>query len=526
LYANLTNYVRIFILYCKNWDGWFAMSEKKYDVFLSYNSEDRDEVQAIAVYLADRAGLNPWLDRWQLIAGDPWLKGLEKGLSGAKSCAVFVGQSGQGPWQQNELAAALDLQAKKSGFRVIPVLLPSASAKPELPLFLAGNTWVEFRDLADDDAFWQLECGIRGDPPGRARPQQAEDRKSRQNRPKPYVNPADLIRPGGAMDVDSRFYIQRAADKDVFDDVKKHRGIVTIRGPRQTGKTSLMLRTYMNVRRMDNPLRSVLIDFQALTPDDLNTLNTIWRAIAVKADAQLELEGWEAESWRTKSNYDRNLSRFLDRFVFANDDTPVLLCMDEVDRVFTSPLRSAFFPSVRAFYNRGAYDPALKRVRWLLSTSSEPSFFIQDLTQSPFNIGLRVELTTFTAEETEEFSRRHGLLLNASMIKRIMEYLGGRPYLVHLLLYNMALHPESQEQLFDAETAGGGVFLNHLEHYVEQFQHESELLAAMKRVIAGKGCEDVKTANRLEAAGLVQRNTSLKVICHCSLYRDYLSKVL
>ncbi len=68
--------------------------------------------------------------------------------------------------------------------------------------------------------------------------------------------------------------------------------------------------------------------------------------------------------------------------------------------------------------------------------------------------------------------------------------------------------------------------MNHLEHYVEQFQHEPELLAAMKRVIAGKGCEDVKAANRLEAAGLVQRNTSLKVICHCSLYRDYFSKVL
>jgi hypothetical protein len=502
------------------------MSKKTYDVFLSYSSEDRDEVQAVAIYLADRGGLNPWLDRWHLIAGESWVKGLEQGLSGSKSCAVFVGQSGQGPWQQNELHAALDLQAKKPDFRVIPVLLPSAPAKPELPMFLAGNTWVEFKDLADDDAFWQLECGIHGHPPGRSRPQHVKGRKSQQNRPIPYVDPADLIRPGGAMDVDSRFYIQRAADKDVLDELKKNRGIVTIRGPRQTGKTSLMLRIYMNVRRMDYPLRSALIDFQALTPEDLNTLNTIWRAIAVKVATQLELEGWEAESWSAKSNYDRNLSRFLDWFVFANENTPVLLCMDEVDRVFSSPLGSAFFPSVRAFYNRGAYDPALKKVRWLLSTSSEPSFFIQDLTQSPFNIGLRAELTTFTPEETEEFSRRHGLLLDASMFRRIMEYLGGRPYLIHLLFYNMALHPDSQKQLFDAETAGGSVFLAHLQHYHKQFQQEPELRVAMKRVIAGKGCDDVKLIHRLEAAGLVQRDANLDVVCHCSLYRDYFSKVL
>jgi hypothetical protein len=502
------------------------MSEKKFDVFLSYNSEDRDEVQKIAIYLDDYADLDPWLDCWQLIAGDPWQEGLQQGLSNAKSCVVFVGRSGQGPWQQKELFAALDLQTKKSDFRVIPVLLPSAPTKPELPLFLAGNTWVEFRDLADDDAFWQLECGIRGIPPGRNRPQQVEDRKSQQTRPTPYVDPADLIQPGGAIDIDSRFYIQRAADKEVFDAANKHRGIVTIRGPRQTGKTSLMLRTFMNARRTGNALRSVFVDFQALTPDDLDTPDTIWQAIAMKVDTQLELEGWEKESWDTNSNYDRNFSRFLDRFVYANDDTPVLLCMDEVDRVFSFPLRSAFFSSVRAFYNRGAYDPALKKVRWLLSTSSEPSFFIQDLTQSPFNIGLRAEVTTFTVEETEEFARRHGLTLDASMIAKIMEYLGGRPYLVHLLLFEMALHPESQEKLFDVQTAGGGVFLKHLERYLVQFQQEPELGAAMKRVTAGEGCEDVKLANRLEAAGLVQRDDSLNVICLCSLYKEYFGKVL
>ncbi len=37
------------------------MSEKTYDVFLSYNSEDRDAVEKVAVYLSDKAGLRPWL---------------------------------------------------------------------------------------------------------------------------------------------------------------------------------------------------------------------------------------------------------------------------------------------------------------------------------------------------------------------------------------------------------------------------------------------------------------------------------
>jgi hypothetical protein len=340
------------------------------------------------------------------------------------------------------------------------------------------------------------------------------------------VDPASLIRPGGAMDVDSRFYIRRAADEEVLNEVARARGLVTVLGPRQTGKTSLILQTYVNVRLVEARLRSVFVDFQALHNRDFKSLETIWCAIAVKMQEQLALDGWGEEKWAKKANFDRNFSSFLDGFVFAADSTPVLLCLDEVDRVFSSPLKSDFFSSMRAFYNRSAYDQALKRMRWLLSTSSEPSFFIEDLNQSPFNVGHRVNLNTFTVEETAEFAGRHGVAADAPLLGRIQEYTGGRPFLVHLFLYHMALHPESLEQFFDGQSAGGGIFLDHLNHYLKQFQKDPGLRAAMKKVMAGKGCDDVRMTNRLEAAGLARRDPALKLVCHCRLYKDYFSKVL
>jgi len=108
----------------------------------------------------------------------------------------------------------------------------------------------------------------------------------------------------------------------------------------------------------------------------------------------------------------------------------------------------------RGFYNRGAVDPSWKRVRWLLSTSTEPAFFIEDLTQSPFNIGLRVETGAFGTEEVSTLARRHGLFLDAGIVKRILDYVGGHPYLTHVLLYYMAVDLESPERLFDVGTAG------------------------------------------------------------------------
>lgn len=502
------------------------MQTNPFDVFLSYNSEDREAVEKIAVHLEDRSGLKVWLDKWRLIAGEPWLQNLESGLTSVMTCAVFVGQSGEGPWQQREVAAALDRQVQRPDFRVIPVLLPDAPEAPRLPLFLAGNTWVQFTSSDDDDALWRLECGIRGVAPKRGRPQAAQDRGFRQIEPQPHVDPAHLVLPGGAVDTDSRFYIRRRADEEVFGAVCKARALVTVQGPRQTGKTSLILQIFVNTRRAEQELRSVFIDFQAWPHQCFESLDAIWRAIAVEIGEQLGLGAITSGFWAAESTYDRNLTRFLDRYVFSSDQTPVLLCLDEVDRVFSSPLRSEFFASVRAFYSRGAWDPAWKKVRWLLSTSSEPSFFIEDLTQSPFNVGLRVALGSFTAAETAEFARRHGLVLDVDLIDRSMAHVGGRPYLVHLMLYHMALHPEACEQLFDVQTAGGGVFLNHLKRYQTQFQQEPDLGTAMKGVISGEGCDDLKMADRLEAAGLVKRDAALNVICHCVLYRDYFGEVL
>jgi predicted RNA-binding protein with RPS1 domain len=146
------------------------LREKAYAVFLSFNSEDRNEVESIAVYLKDRADLPPWFDPWELIPGESWVCSLERGLADSETCAVFVGQSGDGPWQKKEVEIALRKRVNYEDFRVIPVLLPKAPKQPELPLFLSGNMWVDLRKgLNDDDALWRLECGIRGIAPGRGR---------------------------------------------------------------------------------------------------------------------------------------------------------------------------------------------------------------------------------------------------------------------------------------------------------------------------------------------------------------------
>ena len=89
-------------------------------------------------------GILPWLDEWELRPGLPWQPLLEKQIGKIKSAAVFVGKNGRGPWQDAELYAFLRQFAKRE-CPVIPVILPDGESAPDLPIFLEGMTWVDFR---------------------------------------------------------------------------------------------------------------------------------------------------------------------------------------------------------------------------------------------------------------------------------------------------------------------------------------------------------------------------------------------
>lgn len=134
----------------------------EFDVFLCHNSADKPAVKLIARQLME-SGLLPWLDVWELPPGQAWQPLLEKQLGTIKSAAVFVGSAGLGPWQEQEMYGLLrEFVDRKSP--VIPVLLPDAPSKPELPLFLRALTWVDFRS-ADPDPLSLLVWGITGKRP-------------------------------------------------------------------------------------------------------------------------------------------------------------------------------------------------------------------------------------------------------------------------------------------------------------------------------------------------------------------------
>jgi len=143
--------------------------EIQYDVFLSHSSADKEAVEITARRLREEAQLEPFLDKWHLVPGEPWQEALEEALDQSRTCAVFLGPAGLGTWENEEMRSALEERVRDRSRRVIPVLLPGAPDPREKPLprFLRRMTWVDFRGGLDDEvAFQRLVAGIRGVAPG------------------------------------------------------------------------------------------------------------------------------------------------------------------------------------------------------------------------------------------------------------------------------------------------------------------------------------------------------------------------
>lgn len=136
-----------------------------FDVFLCHNSVDKPQVKEIGEQLLKR-GILPWLDVEQIRPGTTWQKALGEQINSIKSAAVFVGNSGIGPWQDEEIQGLLS-QFVERRCPVIPTVLASATKTPELLWTLKNRHWVDFRKQ-DPDPLVQLVWGITGKRPSGA----------------------------------------------------------------------------------------------------------------------------------------------------------------------------------------------------------------------------------------------------------------------------------------------------------------------------------------------------------------------
>ncbi|HEV2963688.1 MAG TPA: AAA-like domain-containing protein, partial [Candidatus Angelobacter sp.] len=221
-----------------------------------------------------------------------------------------------------------------------------------------------------------------------------------------------------------------------------------------------------------------------------------------------------------------SLSDFIEQAVLSTG-APMVLCLDEVDHVFTHSYRDDFFGMLRGWHNRRATRNLWNRFNLLISHSTEPGLFIKDLNQSPFNVGTVVRLGDFNHDEVLWLNGRHGSpISSAEDIARLIRLVGGHPYLIRQALYALCSRKMPMTDLVSAAAADHGPFGDHLRRHLWVLRENSKLRNALRQVLNGRGCDDEDDFQRLRAAGLLQGESRAVAKMRCELYQVYMRKHL
>jgi hypothetical protein len=202
-----------------------------------------------------------------------------------------------------------------------------------------------------------------------------------------------------------------------------------------------------------------------------------------------------------------------------------VLAMDEVECVFDTDFRSDFFSMLRSWHNNRATTPIWKQLDLALVTSTEPYQLIENLNQSPFNVGQVIELNDFSAEQVADLLGRHGSPLSVPEGQQLMELLGGHPFLVRRALYLVASGQLTVAELFETAVEDRGPFGDHLRYHLFRMNDKPELISGMLQAIRQQSCLDERVFFRLRGAGLVRRERQT-VVPRCQLYAAYFQEHL
>jgi hypothetical protein len=455
-------------------------------------------------------GHSVFIDR-HLTVGVEWAKEIERQVRTADAVIPLLSAASMtSEMIAYEVQIAHEAAQQQEGKpRILPVRIDYEGVLPEaLSSILTPIQYILWKEAQDDARLM-------------------EDLLKSLQAPEPPEAATNVEPPGGAVPLDSRFYLVRPTDDQFLDAIRRHDSIVLVKGARQMGKTSLLARGLQQARAAGTTV--ITTDFQKLNASHLETIETLFMTLGELIADQLDLDVYPDEVWKPRRAPSINFERYIRREVLEKISTPLVWGLDEVDRLFACPYASEVFGLFRTWHNERAVDPTAPWGRLTLAIvyATEAHLFITDQNQSPFNVGTRLELKDFSIEQVGELNARYGSPLSAGdELARYFQLVGGHPYLVRRGFHEMTtnhLDLVTFEALADRDE---GPFGDHLRRILVLLARDPALCEVVRGVLRGEPCPTMEDFYRLRSAGVMAGDSAQDVKPRCQLYATYLKRHL
>jgi len=309
--------------------------------------------------------------------------------------------------------------------------------------------------------------------------------------------------PGGPLPLDSSFYIEPTQLlTSACREMSRPGGLIRVKAPQRSGKSSFALRLLHYTEALG--YKTLRVDFQQVDGALFSNFDRFLRWFCKTLSFQLELDAPLQDYWNDEVGSKVSCTIYLQKALLKSVQSPVVLILNEVNQLFEHPaICQEFLPLLRSWYEEAKFHPILQKLRFVLVYSTE-IYVPLHLSQSPFNIGLPIELEDFSLEEIQQLAHFYGLPEQVAL--PLKELVGGQPYLTQLALYHLYSRQVSLDQLLLEATALNGIYANHLRRCLSNLQQDPELMDAFKQVLANNSQANLipEIVYRLESLGLIK----------------------
>ena len=253
--------------------------------------------------------------------------------------------------------------------------------------------------------------------------------------------------PDGPVPLNSPFYIERPPLETLaYQTLVQPGGAIRICAPKQMGKSSLMLRLLDFAQTQHYSI--VYLDCKQICPSWLSDVNSFLWGFCSHVAKQLGVNPDLESYWNECLGCKLSCSFYFKDYLLEVIDTPVVLVLNELDRLFNYPtLSQEFFSLLRSWYEEARGNEIWQKLRLVLVYSTQKDV-PGDSKQSSFNLGLPIYLPEFTPLQVQDLAKRHGLDWSSGKeVTALMKIFGGHPYLIRMALYHICTRRLSVDQL-------------------------------------------------------------------------------
>lgn len=336
---------------------------------------------------------------------------------------------------------------------------------------------------------------------------------------KPYISLDDQAK--------NLIYIERSPLETICYETLLHPGsLVRLKAPKFMGKTFLVNRVLTQLAKENYQTISLSLELADREAHFVN-LNKFLRWFCLNLSYKLKLPSlldvyWDEEGMGAKVS----CTTYFEDYLLEQSNQPIILCLDDIDILFPYPkIYEDFFGLLRSWYEKAKLRKLWQKLRLILVHSTD-IYISLNINQSPFNVGVPLELSEFSREQVQEFARQHGVQDQVDFINSLIHLVGGHPYLLEIAFTYLKNYPEITPEKFLIEAiTETGIYRNHLQDLWIKLHQNPQLTETFQKIITTENPIqlDPIASHQLQSLGLIKLSGN-QIQARCRLYSQYFSK--